>query len=161
MFKSLFHYPGVLSRHADGPLAMERKAFLKHLASRGSPRSTLLRYARQLRVIAVPLERHPPSPICYEQIAHEAQRWAQGQRRRGYAQGLKWPREHFLQVASAWCRFMRWLKEEPRPVVAYLWRIDAWVAFLSAHEALSKTTVANYCWWASSLLEWLQEQEVA
>jgi integrase/recombinase XerD len=161
MFKSLFHYPRVLSRHADGPLAVERKVFLKHLASGGTPHSTLLRYARQLRVIAVLMESHLPGPVCSEQIAQYAQRWAQGQRRRGHAQGLKWPREHFLQVASAWCRFMGWLKEEPPPVAAYRWRVDAWACFLGAQEALAETTVANYCWWASAFLEWLQEQKVA
>lgn len=160
MFKSLFHYPRVFSRHANGPLAEERNTFLKHLASRGTPRSTLLRYARQLRVIAVLLDRHLPGLISREEIARRAQRWAQGQQRRGHAQGLKWSREHFLQVASAWCMFMGWLKEEPRPVAAYHWRVDAWVSFLSTQEALSETTVANYCWWSNSFLRWLQEQEV-
>ena len=88
MFKSLFHYPRVFSRHANGPLAEERNTFLKHLASRGTPRSTLLRYARQLRVIAVLLDRHLPGPISRDQIDRHAQQWAQGQRRRGHAQGL-------------------------------------------------------------------------
>jgi site-specific recombinase XerC len=160
LFKSLFRYPRVLSRHANSPLAEERKAFLKHLASGGTPRSTLLRYARQLRVIAVGLETHLPGPIHHEQIAQLAQHWAQGQRRRGHAQGLKWPREHFLQVASAWCTFTGWLKEQPRPGAAYQWRIEAWASFLSAQEALSQATVANYRWWASGFLKWLQEEEV-
>lgn len=160
MLKSLFHYPRVFSRHANGPLAEERDTFLKHLASRGTPRSTLLRYARQLRVIAVLLDRHLPGPISREEITRRAQRWAQGQQRRGHAQGLKWPREHFLQVASAWCMFMGWLKEEPRPVAAYRWRVDAWASFLSTQEALSETTVANYCWWSNGFLRWLHEQEV-
>jgi site-specific recombinase XerC len=160
MLKSLFHYPRVFSRHANAPLAGERNTFLKHLAARGTPRSTLLRYARQLRVIAVLLDRHLPGPISREEIARCAQRWAQGQRQRGHAQGLKWPREHFLQVASAWCKFMGWLPAEPRPSAAYHGRIEAWASFLSGPEGLSETTVANYCWWASDLLEWLQEQNV-
>lgn len=160
MFKSLFHYPRVFSRHANGPLAEERNTFLKHLASRGTPRSTLLRYARQLRVIAVLLDRHLPGPISRDQIDRHAQQWAQGQRRRGHAQGLKWSREHFLQVASAWCTFMGWWQEQPWPRAAYRWRIEAWASFLGGPEGLAETTVANYCWWASDLLEWLQEQDV-
>jgi hypothetical protein len=60
-------------------LAEERNTFLKHLASRGTPRSTLLRYARQLRVIAVLLDRHLPGPISREQIARHAQQWGRGQ----------------------------------------------------------------------------------
>lgn len=161
MFKSLFRYPRVLSRHTNGPLAPQRKAFLEHLASRGTPRSTLLRYARQLRVIAVRLEKRLPGPICHEQIAQQAQRWAQGRRRCGRAHGTKWPGEHFLQVASAWCRFMGWLNEEPARAAAYRRRIDAWAAFLSIQEALSEITVANYCWWASAFLKWLQQEKMS
>ena len=160
MFKSLFHHPRVVSRHANAPLAEERNTFLKHLAGRGTPRSTLLYYARQLRVIAVLLDRHLPGPISHEQIARSAQRWAQGQRQRGQAQGVKWPREHFLQVASVWCRFMGWLVAEPRPRAPYHWRLEAWASFLGGPEGLAETTVANYCWWASGWLEWLQEQDV-
>jgi hypothetical protein len=144
MFKSLFQYPRVFSRHANGPLAEERNTFLKHLASRGTPRSTLLRYARQLRVIAVLLDRHLPGPISREQIARRAQRWAQGQQRRGQAQGLKWPREHFLQVASAWCTFMGWWQEQPRPRAAYHWRIEAWASFLGGPEGLTGWLIVIY-----------------
>ena len=160
MFKSLFHYPRVFSRPANGPLAQERKTFLKHLASRGTPRSTLLRYARQLRVIAALLKRNLPGQISHEEIARCACRWAKRQRRRGHAQTLKWPRDHFLQVASAWCAFMGWLKLEPLPRAAYRSKVDTWASFLNSQEALSPTTVANYSWWASGFLEWLQEQDV-
>jgi hypothetical protein len=55
MFKKLFHYPRVISRHANAPLAEERNTFLSHLASRGTPGSTLLRYASQLRAISTML----------------------------------------------------------------------------------------------------------
>src|ERR1039457_1248623 len=50
MFKTLYQYTQVLLRHAKEPLAKERSTFLSHLAQRGTPRSTLLRYARQLRI---------------------------------------------------------------------------------------------------------------
>ena len=160
MLKSLFHYPRVFSRHANAPLAEERNTFLKHLAGQGAPRSTLLRYARQLRVIAVLLDSHLRGPISREQIARGAQRWAQGQLQRGHALGLKWPQEHFIQVASAWCRFMGWLPSEPRPRAAYHWRLEAWASFLGGPQGLSPRTVANYGWWARRWLEWVQEQHV-
>jgi len=38
--------------------------------------------------------------------------------------------------------------------------VDTWASFLDSQEALSPTTVANYCWWASGFLAWLQEQNV-
>jgi len=55
---------------------------------------------------------------------------------------------------------MGWWQEQPRPRAAYRWRIEAWASFLGGPEGLAETTVANYCWWASGLLEWLQEQDV-
>jgi site-specific recombinase XerD len=55
---------------------------------------------------------------------------------------------------------MGWWQEQPRPRAAYRWRIEAWASFLGGPEGLAETTVANYCWWASDLLEWLQEQDV-
>ena len=55
---------------------------------------------------------------------------------------------------------MGWWQEQPWPRAAYRWRIEAWASFLGGPEGLAETTVANYCWWASDLLEWLQEQDV-
>jgi len=55
---------------------------------------------------------------------------------------------------------MGWLPEEPRPQAPYRWRVGAWASFLGGPEGLSQITLANYCWWASALLEWLQEQHV-
>ena len=160
MFKTLFHSPRVLLRHSSGPLAEERSTFLSNLAWRGTPRSTLLRYARQLRVIALMLEKHLPGQISREAIVCFAQRWAKRQRRRARAQSLKWPAEHFVQVASAWCRFKGWLKEEPRPTPGYAAQVDAWASFLCSEEGLAATTVANYCWWTRGFLEWLQPHDL-
>jgi site-specific recombinase XerD len=55
---------------------------------------------------------------------------------------------------------MGWWQEQPWPRAAYRWRIEAWASFLGGPAGLAETTVANYCWWASDLLEWLQEQDV-
>ena len=160
MFNTLFHHPRVISRHADAPLAEARNTFLTHLASRGTPGSTLLRYARQLRVIASRLDRKLPGQIAHEKIARGARRWAQHQHQRGRAQGLKWPAEHFVQVATAWCVFMGWLKEEPVPIPAYASKVDAWASFLRTEEQLSERTVSNDRWWATAFLQWLKQQDV-
>jgi integrase/recombinase XerD len=160
MFKTLFHHPRVISRHADAPLAGERNTFLSHLAARGTPRSTLLRYARQLRVIASMLDRKLPGEISREEIARCARLWAQRQQRQGRAQTLKWPAEHFVQVASAWCLFMKWLKNELATVPAYASKLTAWSSFLRTEEQLSVRTVSNYRWWVTALLQWLERQEI-
>ncbi len=80
-------------------LTDERKLFLQHLASRGSPRASLLLQARQLRVIAVSLGRGLPGPIADGQIVAAARHWALTQKRRGRAQSGKWPIDHFMRVA--------------------------------------------------------------
>src|SRR6266478_2335418 len=137
MFKTLFHYPRVLSRHTDSPLASERNTFLSHLALQGAPRSTLLGYARQLRVIASIINKIGTDPIPIEEIARCAKRWAQRQRKQGRAQSLKWPAERFMQVACTWCRFMGRLKEDPHPKPAYAAKVGDWLN-LTETEALQK-----------------------
>ena len=52
MFEALFTYPKVLGRHQEGPWAEARERYLKHCAGKGAARSTLLRNARELLVIA-------------------------------------------------------------------------------------------------------------
>jgi len=151
----------VISRHADAPLAQARNTFLSHLTSRDTPRSTLLRYARQLRVIATLLERKLPGQITREELARWARRWAQQQHQRGRAHTLKWPAEHFLQVASAWCNFMGWLKAEPVLVPTYASTVDSWASFLCSEEQLSERTVSNYRWWVNAFLEWLEQQDIS
>jgi integrase/recombinase XerD len=157
MFKSLFQYPRVLLRHADGPMAAERSTFITHLAQRSASRSTLLRYARQLRVIALILDRREGDHITAQEITRYGRRWAQRQHQLGRAQSLKWPAAHFVQVACAWYRFMGRLREEPRRTPAYARRLEAWTSFLRA-EDLAESTIGNYRWWANHFLQWLTAQ---
>jgi integrase/recombinase XerD len=158
MFKKLFHHPRVISRHANAPLAEERNTFLSHLASRGTPRSTLLRYARQLRVIAVMLGPKAGSPITRQEISRCAQRWALRQRQQGRAQTLKWPRAHFHQVASAWFSFMGELEVASSPPIRDKAELEAWLSFLRSEAQLSERTSRDYGWWIRMFLEWLQQE---
>lgn len=160
MFKKLFHYPRVISRHANAPLAKERITFLSHIALRGTPDSTLLRYATQLRVISIRLGNQIPGPITPQVISQCAQRWARRQRRQGRAQSLKWPRERFRQVASAWCCFMGWLKDKPAPPLAYATQLQVWAEFLRSEAHLAEGTVSGYCWWIRIFLQWLQRKRL-
>jgi integrase/recombinase XerD len=160
MFKSLFHSGRVLARHINSPLAAERSTFLTHLSLVGISRSTLLRHARQLRVIAILLDKQVPGHVTLELIGQCAQRWARRQRRRGRVHCLKWSAKYFVQVACAWCRFMGWLKEKSRPAPAYAEQLQAWAAFLRTEEGLAEKTCTDYCWWAEGFLRWLKGREV-
>jgi site-specific recombinase XerD len=159
MFKTLFRYPQVSSRHANGPLAEERRTFLLHLQTQGVPRSTLLRYASQLLLVAGLLVRKGRHQIARDQVTRCAERWAQSQRRRSRARTLKWSAERFVQVACAWCSFLGWLKDESPPQAPYPFQRAAWASFLHS-EGLSESTARNYSWWINGFLRWLKQEEV-
>ena len=163
MFKTLFRYPRVSSRHANGPLAEERRTFLSHLQTQGVPRSSLLRYASQLLLVAGRLVRKGSDQIACNEIIRCAECWAQRQRqrqrRRSRARTLKWSAERFGQVACAWCSFLGWLKDESPPPDPYSFQRGAWASFLHS-EGLSESTAKNYCWWINGFLQWLMQEEV-
>jgi len=159
MFKTLFRYSRVSSRHANGPLAQERSTFLSHLQSQGVPRSTLLRYASELLLVAGLLPRKGSGQIARNEITCCARRWAQRQRRRGRARTVQWAAQHFDQAACAWCSFLGWLKDPSPPQPAYPSQLSAWASFVQA-EGLSESTAHNYVWWIQSFLQWLKQQEM-
>lgn len=158
MFNKLFHHPRVISRHADAPLAKERTTFLSHLASRGTPDSTLLRYARQLRVISIMLGKQRHRCIDRQVISQCAQRWARQQRRQGRSQSLKWSADHFLRVACAWCSFMGSLKTQPPIPILYAAELKVWASFLRSEAQLAEHTISDYSWWIGDFLKWLREE---
>jgi hypothetical protein len=119
MFQTLFRYPRVSSRHANGPLAQERRTFLSHLQTQGVPRSTLLRYASQLLLVAGLLPRKGSDQITRSEIARCAEGWAQRQQRRGRARTVHWAAQRFDQAACAWYSFLGWLKDTSQPQPAY------------------------------------------
>ncbi len=152
MFETLFHYPRVLARHVSGPLAEERRSYLDHRAAQGTPRSTLLRYATELLVVASSLELKPGHPVRPGQIQRAARRWARRQRRRGHATVLDWSEGHFVQVATAWLKFLGWLVPKPKPALPCEARLQRWAAALQDRESLSPRTIAKYRWWAQQFL---------
>jgi len=159
MFKTLFRYSRVSSRHANGPLAQERSTFLSHLQTQGVPRSTLLRYASELLLVAGLLPGKGRGQIARSEIARCAGRWARRQRRRGRARTVQWAAQRFDQAACAWCSFMGWLEDTSPPQTGYPSQLGAWASFVQA-EGLSESTTHNYCWWIQSFFQWLKQQEV-
>jgi len=157
MFNTLFLSSSASSRHANGPLAKERGAFLSHLASQGLARDTLTGYASELLVIAVVLKQRDYCQIENRDIERYARQWAKRRRKLGYVQSLKWPTYHFVKVARAWCIFMGWLKEpEAKPFSIPL--VMTWAKLLRSEAGLSERTIYGYCWWVTEFLQWLKQQ---
>src|ERR1051326_8155175 len=159
MFKTLFRYPRVSARHANGPLANERRTFLSHLQTQGVPSSTLLRYASQLLLVAGMLIRKGHAQVARADISCCAKRWAQRQRQRGRAHTQKWSAERFAQVACAWYSFLGWLEDDSPPKPPYGCQLASWASFLRS-EGLSESTSYTYRWWTSGFLEWLTHKDL-
>ena len=160
MFEILFHYPRVLARHVNGPLAEERRRYLDHRAAQGTPRSTLLRYATELLVVASSLKLEAKHPVGPGQIQRAARGWAGRQYRRGHATVLHWSERQFVQVATAWLKFLGWLAPKPAPGLPFIGRLQQWAAALQDRESLSPRTIAKYCWWAQQFLRRRERQSV-
>jgi site-specific recombinase XerD len=132
---------------------------LSHLQTQGVPRSTLLRYASELLLVAGLLPGKGRGQIARSEIARCAGRWARRQRRRGRARTVQWAAQRFDQAACAWCSFMGWLEDTSPPQTGYPSQLSAWASFVQA-EGLSESTTHNYCWWIQSFFQWLKQQEV-
>ncbi len=159
MFEQLFTYHRVLLRHLDGPLVAERRRFLESRALQGTPRSTLLRYAREMRIVASLLDLSGDRRIAAQEIHAAARRWGQQQRRRGRALGGgEGSARLFVQTATAWLGFLGRLATSTPPPLHFAAQWEEWAAFLRQSEGLRTATVANYGWWIRKFLTWLDDR---
>jgi integrase/recombinase XerD len=157
MFEILFQSQRARSRHTNGPLAKERKAFLAHLASQGLARETLLEYARELLLVAAVVERRGLGRIERSEIDHYARESSKCRQQSGPIGNLKWPVRRFVKVARAWCFFTGWLKSpEAKPFSLPVAR--RWAKLLRSEARLSEWTVYAYCSRVAEFLQWLQLQ---
>ena len=111
MFEDLFIYPKVLARHRAGPPANARERFLAHCAAYGAARGTLLRFANELLVVAERIDVNSGKSFSLADVEAAAESWTRYQLRRGRAHGKRWPQALFIEVATAWLRFLGCLEE--------------------------------------------------
>jgi hypothetical protein len=104
MFEEIFSYPAALQRHREGPLASERREYLKYLKDRGSASGTVVRQARYCLSIAQQIQRWPREH-CFKAAELEAiaASWAARRVTQGRAAAPRWPKENFRSVA---CSFL-------------------------------------------------------
>jgi site-specific recombinase XerD len=117
MFASLFVYPAVVKRHQEGPLAVERVAYLEGLVGRGVAHATLLRRANYCLAVAEAVERAPraptPAPWSAAEVEALAATWARRQVTAGRAAVPRWPHDNFHLVAVEFFGTLGWLRAPP------------------------------------------------
>lgn len=158
MFDSLYHYPSVLARHRECPSAEDRDRFLAHCADDGAARSTLLRLAPELLAIARRIDLRGSRYISLGEVETAANRWVGYQRRHHRIRASRFSREHFIQTASAWLRFLGRLQEPEQAPRAFAERADEFARYLRDERGLSPHTIHNRCWHVQAFLHWLGEQ---
>jgi integrase/recombinase XerD len=146
MFEELFVYPKVLARHRAGPLADAREQFLAHCAGYGAARHTLLCLAGELLLVAERMDVNSGKTISLADVEAAADSWTRYQRRRGRARSGRWPRLRFIQVATAWLRFLGRLEEQSAEPNAFAGQVDDFIAYLRDERGLSASSLYARRW---------------
>ena len=71
MFEEIFSHPAALRRHREGPLASERREYLKYLKDRGAASGTVAGQARYCLSIAQEIQQWPREH-CFKATEIEA-----------------------------------------------------------------------------------------
>jgi site-specific recombinase XerD len=96
--------------------------------------------------------------VSIQQIKTAAVKWAKQQLCRGRARTLKWPREHFVRIATDWLRFLGRLHEPTRKPQPFVGLIEQFSGWMRAERGLSLVTISNYCWHVALFLQWCEAQ---
>lgn len=113
MFDRLFQHPHALARHRDGPLAEERRRYLAHSAAQQMSTRTLRGIAIYTLIVAktLRLADRPGECITANEIAVEADRWANRQPQPAKRRGLNHARRSFKGHAMRWLTFLGRLQQ--------------------------------------------------
>jgi len=159
MFDQLFRYGKIIDRHRQAPFVVERERLLQHCAGQGMAKNTLTSLATELLVVVQRIDLTANNkPVTSQQIHAAAERWARHQCRQGRSHGLRWSRERFVQVATAWLKFMDRLEiAEPKHVPGERW-IKPFVEYSLDERGLSIHSVRFDSHHLGKFFEWLASQ---
>jgi hypothetical protein len=118
----------------------------------------LLRYARELLVIAERIDITMGETIGSPAIEAAADRWAREQHHRQRVQGLQWSRHLFVQTATNWLHFLGRLEGPPPKIVPFADRLADFAAYQRDERGLYPVTIRGQGWHVEKFLGWLGEQ---
>lgn len=156
MFETLFHNPGVIAKHRAAPFAEDRERFLNHCINQGLAGPTVLRYARELLVIAERIDIGQAVDLSI--IAAAADGWAHEQHQRHRVQDLRWSRTLFVQTATNWLRFLGRLEEPKGEILPWAERLADFATYQQDERGLSPATASGQGWHVDKFLSWLSQQ---
>jgi site-specific recombinase XerD len=159
MFETLFSRPDAIARHHNGPLAVERTAYLTQLAAQGTPRTTLRIRAHYCLRIARELEHWPQDhQFTLTDINTMAVAWATQRTTSGQAGSAENPECLFRRTAVAFLRGLDRIHREPFvPPGRYTAQIEAFLEPQRQHRWQSEATCRSGRWKVVSFLAYLEE----
>jgi site-specific recombinase XerD len=156
LFETLFHYPGVITRHRTAPFAEARERFLNHCISQGLAVPTVLRHARELLVIAERID--VGQTVDLPTITAAADLWAHEQHQRHRVRDLHWSRTLFVQTATSWLRFLGCLGAPNDEISPGAEQLADFAVYQQDERGLSPATIRGQGWHAEKFLSWLNQQ---
>lgn len=154
MLETIFEKPCVIAKHQQASLLSERTRFLVHLRDRGCTREHLGTVAAEMLGAIQMLDLQESGSVTPDEIRRAAQRWAERPRTGRKIKSAKSSRDHFVNVATKWLRFLGRLEQptpSPKPFEAYLSDFAAWME----HErGLTRASIRSHCWKTSQFLGW-------
>jgi site-specific recombinase XerD len=158
MFDQMFSQSAARDRHNSGPLAMERVAYLTHLANEGMRHAYLRKIARCLLVVAdnLRLAARPGQAISHDEIDRTANLWANRKktRRPNWKTGHD-ARSFFRQIATGWLGFLGRLDQRPAPAGPDAAKVSAFAEYMVRERGLSPATIRGRCWCVKRFLGYL------
>ena len=163
MFETLFKYRGVIRRHREGPLAVERARYLRELVAQGMAQETILRRARYCLCVAVELQRWPPTHCFHEdEVETLAANWALERFACGRASSPRWPTEHFRFAATEFLRSLGRLRLIVAPEVSrYEVELAGFIASQQEGRWQSEATCRSARWQIRRFLAYLESRGMA
>jgi integrase/recombinase XerD len=141
MFEVLFKNLKHASRHREGPWADARERYLVHCANYGATRSTLIGLASRLLIVAQCIDVTPGRTITLQDVDAAAHNWARSRRRSHHVRHRSGPRNTFVQVATAWLRFLGCLEGPRNDTCPFAEQLDDFAAYQCDERGLSPNTI--------------------
>lgn len=158
MLEKIFERRWFLARHQQAPLLDERVRFLAHLSGLGFTRPHLATVAAELLGIISTLDLKASGSVTPEDIRRAAQSWAERPRNGRKIKSTKSSRDHFVNVATKWLRFLDRLQQPTQTNEPYAKYLSDFALCMENDRGLSQASVRSHCWKASQFLAWFSEK---